>query len=217
MYEYDDLYNEPSEFEQQVDEFKQSLLNSIKEEFIAEMDKLKTENAELQDIKHRMEEIEFERSRERSELEHSKKIAMKEAKDMRLGELLKDYKQNIYTADSVHSRGPKCQECDADRQISYTTPLGREAKEWCACHETTVTYNVKEVTAASIEHWTAEYGIKVNYYDDARDQVIKSYQMYEQGEDFEKLNSWTYFSEKEDCQNYCDWLTEKRKFKEVTQ
>jgi hypothetical protein len=207
--DYEGFYNEPSDFEMKMDDLKKSLLDVVKDEFISEMEKLRKENSELQEIKHRMKAIEFERSRERSELERSKEMAKKEAKTMRLGELLKDYKQNIYKSGSVHSQGPKCCKCDDDRQIYYTTPLGRRAKEWCTCDKTTVTYSVKEVTAAYIEHWSAEYGIKVNYYDDSRDEVVKSYQMYEPGEDFEKLNSWTYFSEKEDCQKYCDWLTNK--------
>lgn len=38
MYEYDDFYDEPSEFEQQVDEFKQSLMNAVKDEFKTEME-----------------------------------------------------------------------------------------------------------------------------------------------------------------------------------
>ena len=62
---YDDFYNEPSEFEEQIEEFKQSLMDSVKEEFTDEMELLRKENKRLQDIKFRMREI---------EAEHQKKI-----------------------------------------------------------------------------------------------------------------------------------------------
>ena len=46
----DDFYNEPSEFEIQVEEFKESLAKAIKGEFLEEMGRLKEENRKLQEI-----------------------------------------------------------------------------------------------------------------------------------------------------------------------
>ena len=40
-YDYEDFYGELSEFEQQIDEFKNSLLGVVKEEYINKMDQLK--------------------------------------------------------------------------------------------------------------------------------------------------------------------------------
>ena len=65
MNDYDDFYSEPIDFEMQVDEFKSSLMASVKDEYKAEMARLRKENAELKPVKERMREIEFERTREK--------------------------------------------------------------------------------------------------------------------------------------------------------
>ena len=55
MYYPDDFYNEPSEFDMQVEEFKESLAKSIKSDFLEEMERLKAENRKLQGIKENFE------------------------------------------------------------------------------------------------------------------------------------------------------------------
>lgn len=47
---WDDFY-EPSEFDQQVEEWKEALKKSVKKEYMDEMERLRRENAELMDIK----------------------------------------------------------------------------------------------------------------------------------------------------------------------
>lgn len=205
----EDFYCEPSEFEQQVDEFKQALMNSVRDDHKAEMERLRKENAELQPIKKRMKEIEMERNHEKRELERVKREAVNEAKKMRLTELLKDYKSVIYAVDSEMIFHPKCGKCDGNRQVEYTTPLGRIAKEDCSCKTYTTTYELREVPAAYIEHYSPEYGIKVNYYDNEREERVSSYHMYKQGTDYEKVTPWTYFADKEEAQKYCDWKAER--------
>ena len=81
MNDYDDFYSEPIDFEMQVDEFKSSLMASVKDEYKAEMARLRKENAELKPVKERMREIEFERTREKDDLERAKFDAFREAKE----------------------------------------------------------------------------------------------------------------------------------------
>lgn len=209
MYDYEDFYNEPSEFEQQIDELKQSLLNSVRDEYKAEMERLRKENAELKPIKERMKEIEWDRKREKDELEHAKRNALNEAKKMRLTELLKDYKSVIYTVDSNRIYEPKCDRCDDDRQVEYKTPLGRTAKEDCSCKKYTTKYEIREITASAIEHYSPEYGIKVDYYDEQCDERVRSFLMYKHGTEYAEVNPWTYFADRKEAQKYCDWLTTK--------
>jgi hypothetical protein len=209
MYEYDDFYNEPSELEMQVEEFKSSLMASIKDEYKAEMARLRKENAELKPIKDRMQEIELERNREKNDLEQSKLNAFREAKKMRLTELLKDYKAVIYTVDSNRIYEPKCDLCDDNRQVEYKTPLGRTAKEDCSCKTYTTKHEIREVDASYIEHYSSEYGIKVGYYDEQREERVMSYHMYKDGTAYAAVTPWTYFKDKEEIQKYCDWLTAK--------
>ena len=49
--DYDDFYGEPSEFEMQISEFKDSLKQSVSHEWIDKMNALEKENAELQEVK----------------------------------------------------------------------------------------------------------------------------------------------------------------------
>ena len=47
----DDFYNEPSEFDMLVGEFKESLMKSVKESYVKEMEQLKKENEELKEFR----------------------------------------------------------------------------------------------------------------------------------------------------------------------
>ena len=48
---FDDFYDDSPEIEALTEEFKYSLLKSVKEEFLNEMDSLRKENAELKEFK----------------------------------------------------------------------------------------------------------------------------------------------------------------------
>lgn len=55
MFEYEeDFYHEPSEFELYMDQIKENLMKSIKNEFVTEMERLREENLELQTVKKRL-------------------------------------------------------------------------------------------------------------------------------------------------------------------
>ncbi len=53
----EDFYEEPSEFDNAMDEFKASLMKSVKEEYVSEMERLRAENLELQSVKTYFEKI----------------------------------------------------------------------------------------------------------------------------------------------------------------
>ncbi|MCY7484308.1 hypothetical protein [Paenibacillus alvei] len=209
----EDFYAEPSEFEEQIDSLKESLMQAVRDEFKSEMDRLRKENEELKPVKERMKQIEWERKREKQELEKIKADAMKEAKKLRITELLKDYRRAIYTVDSKRVYAPKCEKCDDQRNVEYTTPLGRQAKEECSCKTYTTKYELREVIAGAIEHYSPENGIHIDYYDDQREERVRAYQMFKTGTDYEDIQPWWYFADKEEAQKYCDWLNEQEKAK----
>lgn len=208
-HEYDDYYPDPTPYEEQIDALVSAVKESVHEDIRNKLERLERENSELRPIKERMQEIERERISEKHELESTKRNALNEAKKMRLTELLKDYRAVIYTVDDITVHKPKCDLCDNERRIAYTTPLGKSAKENCTCKEYSYKYEIREVTAASIEHYSPEGNICVNYYDDNREERISNYHMYKPGTELEKVTRWTYFEDKNDAQAYCDWLTEK--------
>lgn len=58
-YDYE-FYNELSEFDEQIKEFKAALVSSIKEEFLDEMERLRKENESLREFRDKKEEYERE-------------------------------------------------------------------------------------------------------------------------------------------------------------
>lgn len=65
----EDFYNEgPSDYELFMNDLKETLKKSIKDEFIIEMDKLRAENKKLQDIKENFEQIKLDYAHKEQEL-----------------------------------------------------------------------------------------------------------------------------------------------------
>ena len=66
---YEDFYNEgPSDYELFMNDLKETLKKSIKDEFIKEMDKLRAENKKLQDVKENFEQIKLDYVHKEQEL-----------------------------------------------------------------------------------------------------------------------------------------------------
>lgn len=58
---YEDFYNEgPSDYELFMNDLKETLKKSIKDEFIKEMDRLRAENKKLQNVKENFEQIKLD-------------------------------------------------------------------------------------------------------------------------------------------------------------
>lgn len=76
---YDDFY-EPSEFDEKVEEFKDYLRNSVKDEIKEEISKLKEENAKLQAVRNNWDKL-------KSDYENKLQEIKKETAKMRLSEL----------------------------------------------------------------------------------------------------------------------------------
>lgn len=143
--DWDDDFYGPSEFDEKVDEWKETLRESVKEKFKSRMAELEAENAELQEIKKNWSAkvAELEREKEQAVME-TKKAAMK-AKQMRAEELLKETLPYAYYVDAKYETGPKCDKCDDNRYIHYKSPQGYDRVEACDCSFQKVTYAVKTV------------------------------------------------------------------------
>lgn len=216
MYEYDEeFYNEPSEFDAQVDEFKQSLVNAVKDEYKAEMERLRKENAELQDIRIRKDEIEKEHARALHHFESEKLKFENRLKRMRLTELLGENLLVAWFPSSQDVRKPKCDKCDEQRLIHYTTPTGKPAHERCDCYEYTRSYKPEEIECykfyQSKNSWGGDYPTVSLYYQRKVEREYDSFKACRRpyaGEPFEKVSRWDVaFNSLEECQAYCDWLT----------
>ena len=85
---YDEFYDEPSEFDIQIEEWKDTLRECVKKEYKEEMERLRKENAELLDIKKNWQEKIRELETEKFKLKVATIDAENKAKKARLRELL---------------------------------------------------------------------------------------------------------------------------------
>lgn len=211
MRDYEDYYEEPSEFEQQIDEFKTSLYNSVKEEHKLEMDKLIKENNELQEIKRNFNKIESEYKQKQRELERKIESAERDAKRLRLTELMQELKQSLWQKSRTSVYEKKCDKCDNARKIHFTSPSGKDMTEDCKCAKNIIKYEPCEYELYSFQQnkdeigkWYKKKYEDEDYYTEDGDRMkllVKS------EEDFQFVNNNTYgifFISKELCQKYCD-------------
>lgn len=214
MHNWDDFYNEPSEFEQQVEELKQLLMETVKDEFKTEMERLRKENEELHDVKKNFDQIKREYKAKEREFEIKMQNAERKAKLARLAELMKEYEVVMYSARRMRKNGPKCDKCNEHRKIEFTSPSGRLMQEDCACAAPIIWYEPLQHILHEFRYdtemtvWYKPYKNSDEGFTFYSSKVARC--VYEKGMDYEQLDSYnTLFKNKEDCQAYCDWLTEK--------
>lgn len=216
MCEYEDFYQEPSEFEHQIDEFKQSLMNSVRDEYKAEMERLRKENEELQMVKQAWDNIRSEYASKLRELEYKMQNAQKEARNTRFTELMKDFHVIAYRATTDYQQSPKCDSCNDRRQIKFESPSGKEMFEECDCAKKKRFYAPEEFEVAEFTVNKGADKANVWYrkrYEDSEYYHSSDYadSIYKTGTPYEEIgNYWgVFFRDKEECQAYCDWLTDK--------
>ncbi|MEH6974550.1 hypothetical protein MHB78_14110 [Bacillus sp. FSL K6-0138] len=211
----EDFYHEPSEFEMKMNELKESLLSSVKEEYVAEMNRLKKENQELQIIKVNFENIKNDYRKKRYELDCERQELKRKIRKERLSELMKDFEVTMYRADYELIEQPKCNKCNAQRKIEYLTPLGKMAYETCDCAEKEEFFIPKEFICHEFRmnndgnNILAWYKSRESCGEDYFTHEISTFAktIYNSGMDFEKLDRWdTFFKTKEECQDYCDYM-----------
>ena len=225
-YDYDDYWLEPSEFDQQVEEFKDSLRNSVKDEIKEKIASLENELVEIKEFRDEKDkfirEYESKIREAKREVEAANRLVKESEekwKKARLHQLLGDYLTIGWKAGSSWEYGEKCNKCDENRKIHFTSPQGKEYTEDCQCAKRYYRYFPKETTLSKI------YGRKKNfrwddkgetdfynrYYtvtdDDDYDRYELADEIYTSSDiDYKKVNSYrAVFLNEEDCQKYCDW------------
>ena len=213
----EEFYREPSEFEMQIEEFKSTLLDSVRDEYKRRMEKLQKENEELQSIKTNFEAIKWDFANKERQLEIERNDLERKVRRERLSQLTKDLQVIMYKAYSESVQGPKCDKCDAQRRIHYKTPLGKDATEKCECAASTRVYKPKEYIKVEFnirDGMRAWYDINNFDSDDEYGRFDSSSQfakaVYKEDMPYESIENYsTFFKTKEDCQKYCDYLNSK--------
>lgn len=151
---YEDFYNEgPSEYELFMNDLKETLKKSIKDEFIKEMNRLRAENKRLQDVKENFEQIKLDYAHKEQELKAREQDMEKNLARKKIMELatIADMKAQIYYIDDDTAYLPKCDKCDENRLIHFKSPTGKDCTEPCPdCGTTYHKYYVKPVDTMKI-------------------------------------------------------------------
>ena len=221
MFDFDeDFYNEPSEFEQQVDEFKVSLMKSVKEDFLQRMEALEKENADLRKFRDEKETFIRDCEAKVAAAQREARMAEEKWKNARLHKLLGDFLCTGWKVGYKYEYGPKCDKCDDDRYIHFLSPQGNKCKEHCNCAKYITRYFPEEVVLSKIYVKTKNFlsGVDLDWrnryytvkHEDDYDKYEVASDVYESGFVCEKVDNKyrAVFLSEEDCGRYCEWLNE---------
>lgn len=227
-YDWEDYY-EPSEFDEMVEEFKTCLRDSVKQEIQDDIQRLKKENEEFQNVKNNWNSLEKEYKNKLRELENEIYKCKQNAARMRLKELFEESGMNVilFKPTTKYVYKPKCDKCDKDRYIHFKSPSGKDYKELCSCAKG---YN-KSIPWA---YYCSEF--RVNNYGYKKEHPLlmwyKPYRDYSSDYDgytydgsskcdfvyndepfdfiSDEYNTCVYFRDEKKCQEYCDYLNKHR-------
>lgn len=219
----DDFYNEPSEFEEQMDKLKESLSKSVKSEFLEEMERLRKENKNLQGIREHFEQIKKDYERKKAECDRAIHEAEQKAKRMRVNELMEHFRIFAWETTWEYLYGPKCDKCNKCRKIKITLPSGRKIDDECQClkSETKVVVPQRMVLYEmadrdqGIAAWYKACGLKDGrYYVVDYASSVYTERLIKHGTDYDRIEKMeeqkvVLFATEEECQAYCDYLNKK--------
>ena len=208
----DDEYFECSEFDRQIDEFKQTLVANTRAEIKDKIAALEEEVRSLRSFRDERKQYAEKLAAAVRKAVLAETEAQKKYKAARLKELLGDNLVSTWEAKGEWVQGPKCDLCDEGRLRHFITPCGREMTESCTCAKQTLVYKPRELMLYRISEWR---GGRQLFYDSAKcktedESDYRHRGVARSGCDFEKINPYSSeFESEELCQKYCDWKTEK--------
>ena len=212
---FDDFYDESSEFRQLMHEFEESLRSSIKQEFLDRMEILERDNANLREIRDNWDRKVRELQEACIQREAEAQKVIRDAKRIRFRELISEVTPVVYAIDYNIVPKPKCNLCDEYRRIKYITPTGRQATENCTCNDSNYEYYVKPVHAVQLKY--DDNGIKrVEYLfnEDAEDRLSALRSRLIDDEPFDIKNRYgAMFLSEEKAKAYAEWLNKEERNK----
>ena len=150
MYYDDDYFYEESEFDERINELKDSLRNQVKEEIKNKIEELTKRNEELEERQKNLSGLEKEYQDKIRNFEYEKERiiinAKKELYNANLEQFL-DFvfeHQVLYEVDYKSIGQEKCPYCDDNRRIKVKDILGREYTTGCKCCDYKRSYYVYE-------------------------------------------------------------------------
>lgn len=220
-YCYDDFYDEPTEFDERVEEFKESLMGSIKYKFLNRLKSLEKENERLYEENKDLEKLKDECVQKKRDYDIAILNAKAEVKNATLEELLEEYKCVLYMAKNESLFLKKCNKCNKSREVEIILPSGKVIEDSCECNksfqgfypETVVLYEIEKNKCSpnEIRFYYQKSKISKNSFKLlegidylANDNLVK------QGTEFEDIKTETpLFYTYEECLAYCKYQNKK--------
>lgn len=216
---YTEYYGDTEAFDITIEEFKNLLRKSVKQEIQEYIESLEKENEELKYIKENWDKLQMEYADKKRELQLQLSTCKAEAARMRLADLFKESGMMVilYRPKWEVVYKPKCDKCDADRYLHFKSPSGKDYKEKCECSKSYMRYKPEvnycvEFRYTGIEKnpilmWYAACNREGNSYELERSNLL-SY-VYD-GTAFETVmkeyNDNVYFKNPKECQEYCNYI-----------
>ena len=191
----------------------EAIKENVKQDIKQEMERLRKENAELQQYKQERQEVEnikkWYESRLRTEVEAYKR----ELRSAKIKELFGDYIVIGWGVKQKITLPPKCDKCDEKRIVHFKSPSGKELTELCDCAHGKFVYEPIELSLMKIRDYNGNIS---RYYCDneSRSEDSEYYDytsyVYDGKTPFDKLTYYwaIVFLDKETCERYCAWKTE---------
>lgn len=227
-----DVFDE-SEAENVANDVIEMMKTAVREDIIVELTTLRAENERLREYEKLAYECDKKLADELQKLENERKTLESKVKNMRIRELFGDYISTAWCVQRVYTDKPKCDKCNADRMIEYTTPRGKEQSELCECGEKLITYIVQPTDLMAIEtelkwderiYTLAYYTAGAIWSDGERieESVKRTSAVYEDifaGKTFDEIPGYYYceliFLDKTKCEEFCEYLNKKEQEKEA--
>lgn len=215
FYDEEPFFN-GGEFDEEIEQFKETLKKSVKKEVLEELEKLRAENKELQGIKANFEEVKREYERKKTECDRAIREAESKAYRARLSEIMEQCKIILYAPGRKQAYKKKCDKCDERRQVKVSLPSGRVVEDRCSCCETErfyfpERYLIYEIADRSWEiiTWYKKCGKSPDEYFLTDTCSIVPNLIIDHNIAFEKIptDKRVFFTTWAECEEYCKYLS----------
>lgn len=212
---YEDFYDE------ETNEIIEAIKSGIKKEFIEKMESLEKENWELRDVKERIESMEYEHNQKLKEMEKEQQNLLRKIKESSFAEIMKILSEPLYVVKRNSHMIPKCNLCDDNRKVDFTSSDGRKIKGPCVCNKFITSYRPERVMAVSFysKRNFRDLHQEVIFIDstDEQDETTVSFtynsSLFVKGEedypDIKKHPQRYIFRTLEDAQAFCDYQNQR--------
>ena len=228
MYFDDDYFYEENEFDERINEFKDSLRNQVKEEIKNKIEELTKRNEELEERQKNLSSLEKEYQDKIRDFEYEKEQIIRNTKQEMYSANLEQFldfvfeHQVLYQIRCKSIEQEKCPYCDDKRYIKVKDILGREYTTRCKCSDCKTEYYVYEnecrlyfEKSKRSTDFKMILGIdnddcytKTDIFGFSGEKKFMADYLYEKFDENNPPKSYygVYFTSKEEAQKYADYL-----------